>query len=149
MKTKKCTQCNETKDISEFYKQKDRFTSRCKSCIKANFKSKYDDDELFRQKKLANTAKQHENLRKSITMKILTILKETGCKDCGEKDPIVLDFDHIRDKTLGVSRMVRNHTSWETIEAEIAKCEVRCSNCHRKKTAKERNYYAGIDLSTI
>ena len=29
---RKCTQCNEIKSLSEFYKKKDSFTSRCKKC---------------------------------------------------------------------------------------------------------------------
>jgi hypothetical protein len=28
--------------------------------------------------------------------------------------------------------------SWEALEAEIAKCVVRCANCHRARTAAQR-----------
>ena len=49
-------------------------------------------------------------------------------------DPRVLDFDHVRGvKKHNVSDLKSMHFCWETIQAEIEKCDVRCSNCHRIK----------------
>ena len=57
------------------------------------------------------------------------------CVDCGERNPLRLTFDHVRgEKSLAVSRMICQY-KWETIQAEIAKCDVRCANCHAVKTA--------------
>jgi len=57
------------------------------------------------------------------------------CVDCGESNPIVLEFDHvIGDKVGNVSDMCRKSYSTSTIKNEIRKCEIRCANCHRKKT---------------
>ena len=54
------------------------------------------------------------------------------CIDCGEKNPVVLDFDHVKgNKIMCISNMVRNSYSIETIKKEIKKCEIRCANCHR------------------
>ena len=56
---------------------------------------------------------------------------EEGCVDCGNRDIRVLDFDHVRaPKFDSVSSMVRRGLSVDVILAEIAKCEVRCKNCH-------------------
>jgi hypothetical protein len=49
----------------------------------------------------------------------------------------VLEFDHI-DRSLKrqtVGFLARSGYPWPTVEAELAKCEVRCANCHRRRTA--------------
>ncbi len=66
------------------------------------------------------------------------IKSSKGCKDCGNKDWRVLDFDHIRDKKYGICNMVRLQMKKEKILEEIKKCEVRCANCHRIKTIERR-----------
>lgn len=73
-------------------------------------------------------------------------LKLHPCIDCGEGDPTVLEFDH-RDpaeKSRTVCDMARARFSWDKIEAEIAKCDVRCANCHRRRTAKQFGYNATV-----
>ncbi len=65
-------------------------------------------------------------------------LLEHPCVDCGESDPIVLEFDHLRDKKTEVVRMM-NYSSGSLLQ-EIEKCDVRCANCHRRKTARESNH---------
>lgn len=67
------------------------------------------------------------------------------CVDCGESDPIVLEFDHVRDsKIKAVSILVKGRYSLEAIQNEIDKCEVRCANCHKRKTAREQSWYGSI-----
>lgn len=64
------------------------------------------------------------------------------CVDCGESDPVVLEFDHVRgDKRGIIVDMVNDGHSWGSIEAEIAKCEVRCANCHRRKSARTLGWH--------
>lgn len=57
--------------------------------------------------------------------------------DCGETDPIVLEFDHINnDKLDNVCALATSAVALERLKNEIEKCEVVCSNCHRRRTAK-------------
>ena len=72
---------------------------------------------------------------------IIEYLTKNPCSSCGEKDLLVLDFDHIipATKKHNVSRMVSSqHHSIKAIQTEIDKCQVLCANCHRRKTYKER-----------
>ena len=63
-------------------------------------------------------------------------LLEHPCVDCGEADIRVLDFDHRdgEDKTGEVMKLAKAAYSWRRGSAEIAKCDVRCRNCHAKVT---------------
>ena len=68
-------------------------------------------------------------------------LKANPCVDCGETDPIVLEFDH-RDpaeKLFALSKAARRTLA--AIRDEIAKCDVRCANCHRRRTAVQQGWY--------
>ena len=56
-------------------------------------------------------------------------------------DPVVLQFDHvIGQKRMAISTMLSSGLAIATIRNEIKKCEVRCANCHLRKTARERDY---------
>jgi len=85
------------------------------------------------REKLYEAQKRH---RVKIRLKLLDFLSTKSCCDCGEKDPIVLDFDHRnrKSKFKMISKLLSGHYSWESVEKEIRKCDIRCSNCHRRKT---------------
>lgn len=59
------------------------------------------------------------------------------CVDCGETDILVLQFDHRGSKKINVT-MLYSHSMKVLIE-EIEKCDIRCSNCHDRKTWIERD----------
>jgi hypothetical protein len=61
------------------------------------------------------------------------------CVDCGESDPIVLEFDHVRgSKVADICQLVQHRTALAKIVIEVGKCEVRCANCHRRATYNRR-----------
>jgi hypothetical protein len=69
-------------------------------------------------------------------------LSEHPCVDCGEDNPIVLEFDHVRgEKSYNVGWLINKNNSLNTLIGEVEKCDVRCANCHRIKTAKDFGSY--------
>jgi hypothetical protein len=51
------------------------------------------------------------------------------CHICGYcKCPAALDFHHMSGKEFSIS----SKSSWKRIEAELLKCVLLCSNCHRE-----------------
>ena len=59
---------------------------------------------------------------------------EQGCARCGyNKVAVALDFHHRdpADKSFPMAQAYRK--GQKTIEAELAKCDVLCANCHREE----------------
>lgn len=76
---------------------------------------------------------------RALNRKYVASYKSThGCLLCEEKHPSALDLHHIDPeiKDSALSQMLFNCK--DKIDAEIAKCVVLCSNCHRK-------HHAGVD----
>ncbi len=64
------------------------------------------------------------------------------CVDCATRDIPILEFDHLdpAEKVESVTALARRGAAWKNIEAETAKCAVRCANCHRRRTAAQFNW---------
>lgn len=106
---------------------------RCAAC-----KSEYNRAHYIRNKSVYVTraSRRKAGIRDENTALVIAYLASHPCIDCGEADPLVLEFDHLRDKKYDIGRMVSQGLSWSAIRDEIKKCEVRCANCHRRVTAK-------------
>jgi hypothetical protein len=92
-----------------------------------------DNKEAYKQRAANHTKQQRARLRKFIW----DFLRKNPCVDCGEADPVVLEFDH-RDpasKRFNIGNAASGAYSLKTVNREMKKCDVRCANCHRRKTA--------------
>jgi hypothetical protein len=78
-----------------------------------------------------------EAIRLERTRYLLSFFEGHPCVDCGESDPVVLEFDHLSDKSFAIGTKLVQF-AWQTILDEIEKCEVVCANCHRRRTARRR-----------
>lgn len=140
MVKKICNTCNEEKSTDDFYfrnKKEGKLHGRCKICSEQSRKNKehyekYKDDykarSKVRKKKVINENTDH----------LLAYLEHHPCVDCGNTNPIVLEFDHLdrKEKEFTISSKMSDY-SWDRIMTEIKKCEVVCSNCHKIRTANQ------------
>lgn len=135
--TKKCSTCHLVVPTTEFNRRStaaDGLQWRCRSCCRLWY-------EGHRAGHIANAYRRNKAYRHVLAEKLGDYLADHPCVDCGERDVRCLEFDH-RDRATKwqeVSRLVRNAHSWEVVLREIEKCDVRCANCHRRKTAAEDN----------
>lgn len=72
---------------------------------------------------------------------MLAFLKGSSCADCDLSDFRVLEFDHVGGKTANVARLLGATATWKRVEEEMARCEVVCRNCHRRRTYTRKPNY--------
>ena len=134
---KLCARCGSIKQTSEFNRnkwKKDGFQHYCRDCHR---KSVVESQRNHRDAYLRRFQRHNERKRNENRRLIFEYLKVHPCVDCGEADITVLDFDHQRDKQSSISRLVMANKPWADILLEIEKCEIRCANCHRRRTAEQ------------
>jgi hypothetical protein len=136
-----CRVCLLTKPVTEFYlRSRERGTRQyiCRSCRSDYHRDWWRKNRVDQMPRIRRNRKRRD---REIEQQIWNHLFTHACVDCGETDLAVLHFDHLRDKVEAISTMWRRRRSWTTVELEIAKCEVRCANCHARKTARALGNY--------
>lgn len=134
---KYCKGCHIEKNIDDFNlknKYKQTRQSQCKSCTRLQVKNHYYNN---RQYYLSKAKIRNKLNREKFREYVWSYLKKHPCIDCGEKDIVVLTFDHFKDKKTTIGDMVHWRYNIDDVKKEIKKCEVRCANCHMRKTAKD------------
>lgn len=142
MGMKRCSRCGD--DLpEETYAFKNQAKgwrqSACPDCLRLYRKEHYrNHPQPYKDRALANKRKVKKAYR--------VWLATQKCVDCGESDPVVLDADHVRGrKASGIAKMLTSGRTWEAVQKELEKCEIRCANCHRRKTAKENGWTRGSE----
>lgn len=136
-----CSVCGRSQPASEFA-LKNAATglraTKCRACQRAYARQHYQENRpAYLEKARRRRSAQRDRFAASLRLYFGT----HPCIDCGEADPTVLDFDH-RDretKVATVNKLIRSE-DWNGLLAEIAKCDVRCANCHRRRTARQFNW---------
>ncbi len=146
---KTCSRCHKPLNDEDFnWKIKDiKRAYHCKKCSREYIKKHYNNNKKYYLKKARRMEK--ENRERNFCF-MIKFLKSHPCVDCGETDILVLELDHRdrHDKEYNISVLVTRGGSMDRLTSEIAKCEVRCANCHRRKTMLEnrswRTHYAPV-----
>lgn len=143
---KKCTLCGVEYSIDQFPKI-NRITGK-RSSMHLECKRIYDREHYAKHKEKRVHIKRLNSKRCRVRNLQFSMdyLKNNPCIDCGEKDPIVLEYDHKGHKLKNVCNIIATGYSLDNLKKEIAKCEVVCANCHRRRTSKQFNYYKNIKL---
>lgn len=115
---------------------KDGLDRRCRSCAAAWYQA---NKEVHKK----NVRRRNDRVRAERNGRLASYLREHPCVDCGETDLRVLEFDHDdpSQKLTEVTKLVATSMPWWRVEAEIAKCTVRCANCHRRRTVEQGGFW--------
>lgn len=138
---KRCSSCAEILPLQDFARRTaspDGRQPRCRACWRAWYVDNKDGHVAEVRRRNALRARRNREL-------LTAHLLDNPCVDCGETDLRVLDLDH-RDRALKrdvVSRLVFR-APWETVAREIALCDVRCANCHRRRTAQQLGWWSAL-----
>ncbi|WP_448810826.1 hypothetical protein [Agromyces bauzanensis] len=136
MTTKFCSACQQSKPTVEFNVRRassDGLQNICRPCNRAKARRYYAE---HRREHVRVIMARKAMIRRATLEAIGEYLQVTPCKDCGEGDVRVLDFDHRPEaqKSRDVMKLVQDGYSLARVMEEIAKCDVRCRNCHAKVT---------------
>ena len=138
-----CARCSLFKPLDDFAWRRKALNQRDSYCRLCRAAYKKDHYARNRQRYIDNAAARRRKMLDVRVPELIRYLAERGCSDCGEGDPVVLEFDHLSDKEFAIARGVRDR-KWSSVLDEIAKCEVVCANCHRRRTAERGGFLRAV-----
>lgn len=140
--TKRCAMCKRAQQLVEFNRRcrsGDGLQAHCRECNREASRAYYRRSRAKHLRDVARHKRAYVARNRSI---LLAHLLEHPCVDCGESDPRVLEFDHVRGVKRGdVGSMAANAVSVAGLLGEIAKCEVRCVNCHLRRSGEAQRWW--------
>lgn len=134
---KLCPCCGSSKDESEYNKKRAGLQPYCKLCQRNRARKQY----LENKEQQLKTIRKGKKARQATSREYILELFKGGCVDCGITDPEVLEWDHLRDKEQLISKLLAEGPSKARLDKELAKCDLVCANCHKKRTYKRTPSY--------
>ncbi len=127
---RKCRICDE---VSDNFREHRRTCRKCENIYSQKYHK--NNKEKINKRKVDKNSQRYTEKR----LYIVEYLLNNPCVDCGESNPVVLEFDHVKGQKVKKISSIINY-GMNTLKKEIAKCEVRCANCHAKVTAKRAGW---------
>jgi hypothetical protein len=124
---RRCGRCRDYLPRAAFNRYGQGHQWWCRECFREYFRARGD---LHRRQ----THEAQQRRRREARALLGQYLLGHPCVECGETDPIVLEFDHLGPKRGNVTQLARRGASLDRLKREIAECEIRCANCHRRRT---------------
>ncbi|UTI64845.1 hypothetical protein NBH00_01230 [Paraconexibacter antarcticus] len=134
MRVKRCPRCATEKPATDFNRTGTGLTAWCRACYREYHHSRREAGRVVRRA-AADRGRRH----------VAAALEGATCADCGLRDPVVMEFDHLGEKRANVARLLGNGTSPRRLDEEIARCEIVCVNCHRRRTARRGGHRRGLE----
>ncbi|HTR73240.1 MAG TPA: hypothetical protein VMG80_06550 [Solirubrobacteraceae bacterium] len=132
--TRTCSRCREVLPLSAFSFRRRARGQRDNYCRPCRAAYKQEHYAAHRERYIANAGRRKQALIAERVTYLIEFFRERPCADCGETDPLVLEFDHLGHKNFAISVGIRTR-NWQAVLDEIATCDVVCANCHRRRTA--------------
>jgi hypothetical protein len=136
---RRCGRCGELKPFEHFAwrrKTRGQRDNYCRPCRAAYKQEHYARN---RDRYIEAAVRRRLSLAAQRATFLVHYFSDHPCVDCGEADPMVLEFDHRGDKSFNIAKGLRDR-GWDDLLEEIAKCDVVCANCHRRRTAVRGRY---------
>lgn len=136
----RCSRCGLEKAEEDFAwrrKAQGLRDSYCRPC-RADYKQEHYAKNKARYKENALALKKAEF--EARTRYLIEFFREHPCSDCGESDPVVLEFDHLGEKTFDIAHGMRSY-NWGRVLEEMRKCDVVCVNCHRRRSMRRGGFW--------
>jgi hypothetical protein len=143
---RRCGRCGEEKSPDEFAWRRKALGQRDNYCRSCRTAYKHEHYARNKQRYIDSARRRTERIVIERTVYLVSFFREHPCVDCGEGDPIVLEFDHLREKRVGIGKGMRERP-WKDVLAEIEKCDVVCANCHRRRTSHRGGFIRSVVLA--
>lgn len=102
---------------------------------------------ILRGNKCDKCINQRRYLHKLVKFREYVNSHKTACVVCGETEKCCIDFHHIRNKFIEISKIVRYSNTKKgrlIFDDEVKKCVCICSNCHMKLHAGLLSLEGGV-----